>query len=58
MKEKLIYVGKIAIVIIVLFAMAYSDLFPIYWRFASGFWFLICVGCALYEGYSYLKRFM
>lgn len=55
MKEKLIEKGKIAIVMIILFAMAYCKAFPNYWRLASAIWFLTFLLSVLDEMYQYLK---
>ena len=56
MKEKLIGYGKIIIVMVRLFIMAYFNVFPIYWRCASGLWFLLFAVSLLDELYHVIVR--
>lgn len=54
-KEKVVRGIKLALVMIVLFVMAYAEVFPTYWRTACGIWFAILAISALNEIYNTVK---
>lgn len=54
-KRKVVKGIKLALVMIVLFVMAYAEVFPTYWRTACGIWFAILAISALNEIYNTIK---